>query len=89
MTDNALLVNLGAYVAADTDETYAASVWRSKPRPGVYGVLPTTGGGTGNNSFTASRLVYSNTATKLATGNIVSEGNYISKVTYLTINGEH
>lgn len=89
VTDNALLVNLGAYVAADTDETYAASVWRSKPRPGVYGILPTTGGGTGNNTFTATRLVYSNTATKLATGNIVSNGNYISKVTYLTINGEH
>lgn len=46
-------------------------------------------GGTGNTSFTKSRLVYSAETTKLATGNIVSEGNYIAKVTYLTVNTDH
>lgn len=88
VTDNKMIVNLGAHTAGESD-TYAASIWREKPRPGVYGILPTAGGGTGNNSWTANRLVYSNTATKLTSTAIVSDGNYLSKITYLTINGNH
>jgi len=83
-----MIVNLGAHTAGESD-TYASSVWREKPRPGVYGILPTAGGGTGNSSWTANRLVYSNTATKLASTAIVSDGNYLSKVTYLTIGADH
>ena len=88
--DNGVPVQVTANgVITNLESTSADNIFASAPRPGVTGVLPTTNGGTGNNTFTASRLVYSNTATKLATGNIVSEGNYISKVTYLTINGDH
>ena len=51
--------------------------------------VTTAQGGTGNTSYTASRLLYTNTATKFASGNIVSNGDYLSNVTYLTINGAH
>lgn len=44
---------------------------------GVDGTLKTANGGTGNTSFTPSRLIYSNTATKLASGTIESDGNNI------------
>lgn len=43
-----------------------------------WGTLPTAQGGTGNTSYTASRLVYTNTATKFATGTIQSDGDTIT-----------
>jgi len=71
-----MLINLAAHTA-DVADTYAVSVWREKPHPGVYGILPTSGGGTGNNSWTASRLVYSSSATKLQSTTITSDGSYL------------
>lgn len=53
------------------------------------GILGTARGGTGNNTWTASRLVYSNTATKLASTSITSDGGYLGAVSYLTINEAH
>lgn len=44
---------------------------------GVSGILGTANGGTGNTSFTANRLIYTNTASKFATGTIESDGNNI------------
>lgn len=35
-------------------------------------------GGTGNTSYTASRMVYTNTATKLASSSIVTDGSYLT-----------
>ena len=40
--------------------------------------VTTAQGGTGNTSFTPSRLIYSETATKLASGTIISEGDTIT-----------
>lgn len=45
---------------------------------GVDGILGTANGGTGNTSYTASRLVYTNTDTKFATGTLESDGNNIT-----------
>ncbi len=43
--------------------------------------VTTAQGGTGNTTYTASRLIYSNTATKLASSNIVTDGSYLDPVT--------
>ena len=51
--------------------------------------VTTAQGGTGNTSYTASRIIYSNTATKLASGSIVTDGGYLGSVSYLSINTAH
>ena len=48
---------------------------------GIASAVTTVGtayGGTGNTSYTATRLLYTNTATKFATGSLVSDGTYIA-----------
>lgn len=42
--------------------------------------VTTAQGGTGNTTYTASRLIYSNTATKLASSSIITDGSYIRNV---------
>lgn len=58
VTAPSILTNLGS--------TSAASPYAASPRPGVTGTLGTGNGGTGNTTFTANRLVYSESATKLS-----------------------
>jgi hypothetical protein len=64
-----MLVNL-ASTAADT-------VFETAPRPGVTGTLPIGNGGTGNTSYSANRMVYSESAAKLS-----SSGHYASSTKF-------
>lgn len=49
--------------------------------------IETSVGGTGNTSYTAGRLLYTDTATKFATGTIESNGKYIHIVTDNDVSG--
>lgn len=70
ITENSVLTNLASTTAVST---YAAS-----PRPGVTGILGAANGGTGNNTYVANRLIYSETENKLnSTSNISTDGNSI------------
>ena len=42
-------------------------------------IVSTAHGGTGNSSYTASRILYTNTATKFASGSLVTDGSYFSR----------
>ena len=54
-----------------------------------WGTLPTAQGGTGNTSYTATRLLYTNTDTKIASTTITSNGEYLGNVSYLSVNTAH
>ena len=53
------------------------------------GTLSVARGGTGNNTGTASRIAYYSAATAISTGSIVTDGEYLGSVSYLSINKEH
>lgn len=67
---------------------YDGTNWRTAGA-GITQIIPTQYGGTGNSSFTANRMIYSNTATKLASGSITTNGSYLSNISYLSVNREH
>lgn len=67
---------------------YDGTNWRTAGA-GITQIIPTQYGGTGNSSFTANRVIYSNTATKLASGSITTDGNYLSNISYLSVNTGH
>ena len=48
---------------------------------GVSGTLGAANGGTGNTSYTASRLIYSSSATKLSSSNVTISGYNLTSVT--------
>lgn len=53
-----------------------------------WGTLPTGQGGTGNTSYTANRILYTNTATKFASGSIETNGSYLTIPGVTTLNGK-
>ena len=53
------------------------------------GTLSVARGGTGNNTGTASRIAYYSAATAISSGSIVTDGEYLGSVSYLSINKEH
>lgn len=53
-----MLVNLGS--------TSADTIFKASPSPGIKGTLGTANGGTGNTSYTKGRVIWAETATKLA-----------------------
>ena len=67
---------------------YDGTNWRTAGA-GITQIIPTQYGGTGNSSFTANRVIYSNTATKLASGSITTDGAYLSNISYLSVNNDH
>lgn len=67
---------------------YDGTNWRTAGA-GITQIIPTQYGGTGNSSYTANRVIYSNTATKLASGSITTDGNYLSNISYLSVNTGH
>lgn len=54
-----------------------------------WGTLPTAQGGTGSTEYTATRLLYTSTATTFASTTITSDGTYLGQVSYLSINTAH
>lgn len=53
-----------------------------------WGTLPTGQGGTGNKTYTANRILYTNTATKFASGSIETNGSYLTIPGATTLNGQ-
>lgn len=53
-----------------------------------WGTLPTGQGGTGNKTYTANRILYTNTATKFASGSIETDGSYLTIPGATTLNGQ-
>lgn len=67
---------------------YDGTNWRTAGA-GITQIIPTQYGGTGNSSFTANRIIYSNTATKLASGTVTTDGAYLGNISYLSVNNDH
>lgn len=67
---------------------YDGTNWRTAGA-GITQIIPTQYGGTGNSSYTANRIIYSNTATKLASGTVTTDGAYLGNISYLSVNNNH
>lgn len=86
-TANQILVSKGGTSAPEWKATANGAAYATSSNGALtFGTLPTAQGGTGNSSYTAGRLLYTNTATKFATSDAAQfDGTNMTLTGTLTI----
>lgn len=85
-SNNAVGTNSASNTTNTAQPVYVATNGRITA---ITNAIATTYGGTGNNTFTQDRLVYSEANNKLSSTTITSNGTYLGNVSYLDINQAH